>query len=259
MATDQLSDEEFMRYSAQLMLPDIGESGQLALRSARVLIVGVGGLGSPVAMYLAAAGVGHIYLADDDKVELSNLQRQIVYNQHQLQLHKVTAAQQNLTQLNPHITVTAISQRLDIDNLVHAVSAVDLVIDCSDNMISRQAINVHCVQQHKALIVGAGIGFEGQLISFDASKVDSACYHCLFPFSSDEAPKNCATSGILGPIVGTIGSLQALEAIKYLTGMTVSSFNRLMRFDGMNLQWQNLSISRNADCQVCSDVGQLQE
>ncbi|MFT5879087.1 MAG: molybdopterin/thiamine biosynthesis adenylyltransferase [Moritella sp.] len=259
MAAEQLSDKEFMRYSAQLMLPDIGERGQLALRSARVLIVGVGGLGSPVALYLAAAGVGHIYLADDDKVELSNLQRQIVYNQHQLQQHKVVAAQQNLAQLNPHIRVTMIKQRLAVDNLAHIVSVVDLVIDCSDNMATRQAINASCVQQQTALIVGAGIGFEGQLISFDASNVDSACYHCLFPFSSDEAPRNCATSGILGPIVGTIGSLQALEAIKYLTGMTVSSFNRLMRFDGINLQWQNLSISRNTDCQVCSGVGQLQE
>ncbi len=259
MAAEQLSDKEFMRYSAQLMLPDIGESGQLALRSARVLIVGVGGLGSPVALYLAAAGVGHIYLADDDKVELSNLQRQIMYNQQQLQQPKVIAAQQNLAQLNPHIKVTTNGQRLAENNLADAVSAVDLVIDCSDNMTSRQAINASCVQQQTALIVGAGIGFEGQLISFDASKVDSACYHCLFPFTSDEAPKNCATSGILGPVVGTIGSLQALEAIKYLTGMTVPSFNRLMRFDGMNLQWQNLAISRNADCRVCAGVGQLKE
>lgn len=259
MAVEQLSDKEFMRYSAQLMLPDIGEGGQLALRSARVLIVGVGGLGSPVALYLAAAGVGHIYLADDDKVELSNLQRQIMYNQRQVQQHKVVAAQQSLAQLNPHIRVTAIGQRLADNNLAHAVAAVDLVIDCSDNMATRQAVNARCVQQQTALIVGAGIGFEGQLISFDASKVDSACYHCLFPFSAGEVPKNCATSGILGPVVGTIGSLQALEAIKYLTGITVPSFNRLMRFDGMNLQWQNLSIARNADCQVCSGISQLQE
>ncbi|QUM82549.1 MULTISPECIES: HesA/MoeB/ThiF family protein [unclassified Moritella] len=251
-----LSDQEYMRYSAHLLLSDIGEQGQLALRNAKVLIVGVGGLGAPVALYLASAGVGHLYLADDDHVELSNLQRQIIFTQQQLKQMKVSAAKASLAQLNPHISVTAIAQRVTLDSanhqMVDMLAQIDLVIDCSDNMLTRQAINKICVTQKLPLIVGAGIRMEGQLISFNAQQTDSACYHCLYPFEETAETNNCSTSGVLGPLVGVIGSLQALEAIKYLTSMPLSSLNRLMRFDGKTLQWQYLSVTKNPDCSVCA-------
>ncbi|MGR6781904.1 HesA/MoeB/ThiF family protein [Moritella viscosa] len=251
-----LSDQEYMRYSAHLLLSDIGEQGQLALRNANVLIVGVGGLGAPVALYLASAGVGHLYLADDDYVELSNLQRQVIFTQQQLKQTKVSAAKTSLGQLNPHINVTAIAQRVTLDSannqMADMLSQIDLVIDCSDNMPTRQAINKICVTQKLPLIVGAGIRMEGQLISFNAQQTDSACYHCLYPFEETAETNSCSTSGVLGPLVGVIGSLQALEAIKYLTGMQVSSLNRLMLFDGKTLQWQYLSVTKNPDCSVCA-------
>ena len=251
-----LSDQEYMRYSAHLLLGDIGEQGQLALRNANVLIVGVGGLGAPVALYLAAAGVGHLYLADDDHVELSNLQRQIIFTQQQLKQTKVSAAKASLAQLNPHVNVTTIAQRLTLDSanneMADMLTRIDLVIDCSDNMPTRQAINKICVTQKLPLIIGAGIRMEGQLIAFNAQQADSACYHCLYPFEDTVEVNNCSTSGVLGPLVGVIGSLQALEAIKYLTGMPLSSLNRLMRFDGKTLQWQHLSVMKDPDCAVCA-------
>jgi len=251
-----LNDQEYMRYSSHLLLADVGEQGQLALRNAKVLIVGVGGLGAPVALYLAAAGVGHLYLADDDDVELSNLQRQIIFTQQQLKQTKVSAAKNSLTQLNPHITVTAIAERVTLDSadthMADILAGIDLVIDCSDNMPTRQAINKICVMKKIPLIVGAGIRMEGQLISFNAQLADSACYHCLYPFDDTAEVNNCSTSGVLGPLVGIIGSLQALEAIKYLTDMPLSSLNRLMRFDGKTLQWQHLSVAKDPDCSVCA-------
>ncbi|QFI39330.1 HesA/MoeB/ThiF family protein [Moritella marina ATCC 15381] len=250
-----LSDQEYMRYSAHLLLEDVGEKGQLALRHSKVLIVGVGGLGAPVALYLAAAGVGSLVLVDDDHVELTNLQRQIIFTQQQLKQTKVSAAKASLAQLNPHINVTALTARLTHDSannqLAEMLAAVDLVIDCSDNMPTRQAINKICVLQKLPLIVGAGIRMEGQLISFNAQDVDSACYHCLYPFNDTAEVNNCSTSGVIGPLVGIVGSLQALEAIKHLIGMPVSSLNRLMRFDGKTLQWQNLSVAKDPDCTVC--------
>jgi molybdopterin/thiamine biosynthesis adenylyltransferase len=252
----RLTDQEYMRYSAHLLLEDVGEKGQLALRNAKVVIVGVGGLGAPVALYLAAAGVGHLVLVDDDHVELTNLQRQIIFTQQQLKQTKVSAAKASLVQLNPHIHVTAIPARLTLDSAKHQMAEmladVDLVIDCTDNMPTRQVINKICVTHKIPLIVGAGIRMEGQLISFNAKQADSACYHCLYPFDETAEVHNCSTSGVLGPLVGVIGSLQALEAIKYLTGMSVSSFNRLMRFDGKTLQWQHLSVAKDPQCSVCS-------
>jgi len=238
------------------MLPEIGELGQIKLNNAKVLIVGVGGLGAPVALYLAAAGIGNLYLADDDDVELSNLQRQIIFTQQQLKQSKVSAAKESLIQLNSHITVTALAQRLTLgsgnNEMADMFAQIDLVIDCTDNMPTRQMINKLCVMHKAPLIVGASIRMEGQLISFNAQQADSACYHCLYPFAETAEVNNCSTSGVLGPIVGIVGSLQALEAIKYLTGMPLASFNRLMRFDGKTLQWQHLSVAKDPQCSVCS-------
>lgn len=249
---NHLSDQQFLRYSAQIMLPEIGECGQLKLANAKVLLIGLGGLGNPVAAYLAAAGVGYLYLVDDDEVELSNLQRQVLYRPAQLKQAKAQAAAAQLSQQNPLITLSPIQQRFSLDSDAYRLVAdVNLVIDCSDNMATRQLINQACVRYKTALIVGAAIGFDGQLISFDANQLESACYHCLYPFSDTEGPQNCAALGILGPVVGTIGSLQALEAIKYLAGLEMGSFNRLLRFDGKTLQSQHLAVSKNSECVVC--------
>lgn len=250
-----LSDKEFMRYSAQIMMPEIGESGQLKLKNAKVLIVGMGGLGSPVSAYLAAAGVGKLTLMDDDKVELSNLQRQTIYQQQQLKQTKVTAAAAVLKQQNPFIQIEAIAQRfVENADCRELVAMADVVIDCTDNMPTRQLINRLCVAEETALIIGAGIGFDGQLISFDAKRADSACYHCLYPFSEEESEeqKNCASLGVLGPVVAGVGSLQALEVLKYLLGLELASFNRLIRFDAMSLQSQHLMIAKNPECHVCA-------
>ena len=247
-----LSDSEFMRYSAQLMLPAFGDAGQLRLANAKVLLIGVGGLGCPVAAYLAAAGIGQLYLLDHDSVELSNLQRQILYTQSQLKMTKVAAAQQFLAQQNPHIKVTALAQKMvNSTTMANLVKSVDLVIDCTDNMATRQLINRLCVEQKTALIIGAAIGLDGQLVSFDARQPESACYHCLYPFTDNEGPQNCAALGVLGPVVGVIGALQGLEAIKFLTGMTLPSFNRLTRFDGRTLDSQHLAVRRDPGCKVC--------
>lgn len=252
LSEQSLSDKEFIRYSAQVMLPELGEAGQLALRNAKVLLIGAGGLGAPVAAYLGAAGIGHLYLVDNDSVELSNLQRQIIYNQSQINTPKVIAAQQFLEQQNPFIEVSAIKQRFAINDEMSAlVNDVDLVIDCTDNMKTRQRINAVCVAQKTALIVGAAVGFDGQLVMFDSKQEDSSCYHCLYPFNEDEGPQNCASLGVLGPIVGIIGALQGLEAVKYLAGMKVSSFNRLTRFDGRTLQSQHLIVDRDKACEIC--------
>ena len=250
-----VSDQEFLRYSAQIMLPEVGESGQLKLKNAKVLIVGMGGLGCPVSAYLAAAGVGNLVLMDDDKVELSNLQRQTIYQQHQLKQAKVSAAATALKQQNPFIRIDALAQRFINNADCHKlVAAADIVIDCTDNMPTRQLINRICVAEKTALIVGAGIGFDGQLISFDANQADSACYHCLYPFSEDESEgqQNCASLGVLGPVVAGIGSLQALEALKYIVGLELASFNRLIRFDAMSLRSQHLLIAKNPECHVCA-------
>lgn len=247
-----LTDKEFIRYSAQIMLPEIGEAGQLRLKNSRVLIIGLGGLGCSVAAYLVAAGIGSITLVDNDAIELSNLQRQVIYQQTQTNKPKATSAKRNLALLNDQVEITTVLTRFgESSDSEGLIKQADLVLDCTDNMSTRQAINAACIKYKKPLIVGAAIGFDGQLICFDASREDSACYHCLYPFKDDESTQRCASLGVLGPVVGTIGTLQALEAIKYLTGLTVPSFNRLLRFDGRTLQSQHLNVQKNPACQAC--------
>jgi len=248
-----LTDAEILRYSRHLLLEEVGESGQLSLKSAKILIIGMGGLGSPAALYLAAAGVGTVVISDFDSLEVSNLQRQIAYQSCDTGAQKVTLMKKRLEGLNPEIRVRCINTKMDESQLTMELMLADLVLDCTDNMASRQMINRACVQAKTPLIVGAAIRLEGQLMFFDHRKADSACYHCLFP-NNEEQTLNCSNSGVLGPVVGTIGTLQALEAIKYLTGLPSGINNKLKLFDGKTLEWQSFAINKDPKCQVCGQI-----
>jgi len=245
-----LSDAEILRYSRHLLLEDIGESGQQALKKSKVLIIGMGGLGSPAALYLAAAGVGTMVIADFDHLEVSNLQRQIAYSSDDLGGDKVVLMKKRLMQMNPDIRVRSINREMKREQLLMELSMVDLVLDCTDNMATRQMINAACVDKKVPLIVGAAIRFEGQLMFFDHRQEGAACYHCLFP-SHEEQTLNCSNSGIIGPVVGTIGTMQALEAIKHFTGLPSGLENKLKLFDGKTLEWQTFAINKDAQCSVC--------
>lgn len=245
-----LTDTEMLRYSRHLLLEEVGEFGQNKLRNSKVLILGMGGLGSPAAVYLAAAGVGSMVLADFDTLDISNLQRQIAYQSRDVGSSKVVLMKSRLNELNPHIKVRSVNCKMALTQLLMEVQLADLVLDCTDNMQSRQMINDACVQAKKPLIVGAAIRFEGQLMFFDHQQADSACYHCLFP-NNEEQQLNCTNSGVLGPVVGAIGVMQALEAIKYIVGLPSGVRNKLKLFDGKTLDWQTFAINKDPQCTVC--------
>lgn len=258
LAQHQLTDNEFKRYSPHLLLEEFGVSGQLALKAAHILVIGMGGLGSPVSLYLAAAGVGQIVIADFDSVDSSNLQRQILYNSEDIGREKVAAARARLLALNPEVKVRAVARKLEGSALQLEIGMADVVLDCSDNLATRYLISQACVVLNKPLISGAAIGFDGQLMVFDHRLKGEACYHCLFPNEQpssepppDEPAQSCGRSGVLGPVVGTIGSLQALEAIKLLVGMPSNQVGRVSRFDGRNLSWYHLTMSQDPNC-LCS-------
>ncbi|NBM53870.1 molybdopterin-synthase adenylyltransferase MoeB [Proteus sp. G2669] len=247
-----LNDNDFMRYSRQVMLEDIGLEGQNKLQQARVLIVGLGGLGSPASLYLAGAGIGELILVDDDKLHVSNLQRQILYRTQDIPEAKSDIAKQALLALNPDIKVTSYKQRIDDDSLLKLVKEVDLVLDCTDNMLTRQAINRACVAQQIPLISGSAVGFSGQLMVFEPP-FTHGCYHCLYP-DETEPQRNCRTAGILGPVVGVIGTLQALEAIKLLSDLPSSLSGKLRLFDGRKQNWSTLRLTPSKTCPVCRGV-----
>lgn len=246
-----MRDEQLLRYSRQIMLPAFDIAGQDRLLQSTVLVVGVGGLGSPVAMYLAAAGVGHLILVDDDIVEISNLQRQIVHREASLGESKVDSAHQALLALNSDVKITAINQRVDKALLERLVDRqVDLVIDACDNFSTRFAINEVCVKYKVPLVSGAAIRLEGQVAVFDSRQADSPCYQCLYRGGDDEQ-MSCSRNGVLAPVVGIIGSMQALEAIKILSGMGKSLCGRLLLFDAMTSTWRELRLPRDPACSAC--------
>ena len=245
-----MDDQQLLRYSRQILLPQIDATGQQTLLDARVLIIGVGGLGSPAAMYLASAGVGHIVIADDDVVELSNLQRQILHGESDLGRPKVESARDTLRELNPDVTVTALHTRLDADGLAEQVRQADLVLDASDNFATRFAINAACVQQGTPLVSGAAIRLEGQLSVFIPQRSDSPCYRCLYR-EGEEPDQTCTDNGVLAPVVGAIGSLQALEAIKVLLNIGEPLCGRLLIFDALYHEWRNIKLARDPHCPVC--------
>ncbi|CAC0115782.1 Sulfur carrier protein ThiS adenylyltransferase [Salmonella enterica subsp. enterica serovar Typhisuis] len=243
-----MNDRDFMRYSRQILLGDIAIEGQQKLLASHVLIVGLGGLGSPAALYLARAGIGTLTLADDDDVHLSNLQRQILFTTDDIAHPKAQAAKLRLAQLNPGSKLIVLQQRLTGDVLKNAVAHADVVLDCTDNMATRQEINAACVALNTPLITASAVGFGGQLMVL-TPPWEQGCYRCLWP-DDVEPERNCRTAGIVGPVVGMMGTLQALEAIKLLSGIETPS-GELRLFDGKTSQWRSLALRRASGCPVC--------
>ena len=255
-AMGSLDDASWLRYGRQLLLPELGEAGQRRLQDSRVLIVGLGGLGSPVALYLAAAGVGQLWLSDGDVLELSNLQRQILYTSADCGKAKGQLAARQLRQLNPQISIQAVAA-LSEENwgalLRPDGQSVDLVLDCSDNMATRQLVNRACVALAIPLLSAAVSGWQGSLALFDFRRQSArrhGCYHCLYP-TAQEPSLSCATAGVLGPAVGVIGSLQALEALKFLAGIETPALGRLSLFNALQGSWRHLQLRADPLCPVC--------
>ncbi|EAN1246969.1 HesA/MoeB/ThiF family protein [Salmonella enterica] len=243
-----MNDHDFMRYSRQILLGDIAIEGQQKLLNSHVLIVGLGGLGSPAALYLAGAGIGKLTLVDDDDVHLSNLQRQILFTTDDIAHPKAQAAKLRLAQLNPGSKLIVLQQRLTGDVLKNAVAHADVVLDCTDNMATRQEINAACVALNTPLISASAVGFGGQLMVL-TPPWEQGCYRCLWP-DDVEPERNCRTAGIVGPVVGVMGTLQALEAIKLLSGIETPN-GQLRLFDGKTSQWRSLALRRASGCPVC--------
>lgn len=248
-----MKDEALLRYSRQIMLPEMDVAGQQKLVEASVLIVGMGGLGCPAAMYLAAAGVGHLIIADDDTVELTNLQRQVAHSQASLGESKVASAEQTLRGLNPDVRITALNRRLQDQALLDAVAEADVVVDACDNFITRFAVNRACIQKHKPLVSGAAIRMEGQVAVFDSRNPESPCYQCLYS-EGDDDDASCSHNGVMAPLVGIIGSIQAMETIKVLTGIGKTLAGRLLLLDAITMQWREMKLPRDVNCQACGQA-----
>lgn len=250
-----MNDEQLLRYSRHILLPQIGVEGQERLLSARALVVGAGGLGSPAALYLAAAGVGAIILADGDTVDLTNLQRQILHRSQGIGRPKAESGRDALAEINPECRVVPLAQRLQGELLEEQVAGVDLVLDCCDNFATRHAINRACVKFGKPLVSGAAIRFEGQVSVFDPRDAHSPCYHCLFPEGEDVEEVRCAVMGVFAPLTGIIGSVQAAEALKLLIGCGQSLAGQLLLLDGLAMEWRSIAIPRDPGCTVCGTSG----
>ncbi|RQO63035.1 molybdopterin biosynthesis protein MoeB [Paucibacter sp. KBW04] len=250
-----MNDEQLLRYSRHILLDEIGVEGQQTLLQSHALIIGAGGLGSPVALYLASAGLGRLTLVDHDTVDLTNLQRQIVHSTARIGSPKVESARQGLAAINAEVQVTAIQQRADAALLDALVAQADVVLDCCDNFATRQAINRACVAHAKPLVSGAAIGFDGQISVFDsrASRRPGApCYACLFPPDSPVEEVRCATMGVFAPLVGIIGSMQAAEALKCLLNLGDSLAGRLLMLDARRMEWSEIHAQADPNCAVCS-------
>lgn len=245
-----MNDDQLLRYSRQIMLPRIDVAGQQTLLASRALIIGAGGLGSPAAMYLAAAGIGQLAIADPDTVDLSNLQRQLLHRTADIGRDKVASASETLASINPDIALTALPRALQGEQLDAQVALADIVLDCSDNYDTRFAVNSACVRNSTPLVSGAAIRMEGQLAVFDPRQADSPCYHCLYKEGENE-DQTCSENGVLSPLVGIIGAMQALEAIKVILSLGKPLVGRLVVFDGLQHEWRTLSLRRDPACSVC--------
>ncbi|RXZ44575.1 HesA/MoeB/ThiF family protein [Crenobacter cavernae] len=248
----ELNDTALLRYSRHILLPEIDIAGQERLLASRALIIGAGGLGSPVALYLASAGVGHLTIVDDDVVELTNLQRQIAHDTASLGHGKAESAAKRMRAMNPDIAVTPVAERLEGARLAELVAAHDLVLDCSDNFATRHAVNKAAVSARAPLVSGAAVRFSGQLAVFDSRVPASPCYHCLFPEEGEATDGPCATFGVLSPLVGVIGSLQAVEAVKLLSGLK-PALGRLTLYDALTGDFRSLRVPRDPGCPVCGE------
>ncbi len=246
-----MNDAQLLRYSRHILLNELGDLGQQRLLGSHALVIGAGGLGCSAALFLAASGVGHITLLDHDEVDLTNLQRQIAHTTDRVGHSKVASAKQAMLALNPDIQVMALPQKADPQLLAQLLPNTHVVLDCSDNFQTRHMLNLACVRHHIPLVSGAVIRLDGQLTTYDPRRADSPCYACVFP--PDQAPEeiSCATMGVLAPLVGVIGSLQAAEAIKLITQLGDSLVGRLQMLDGRSLSWTEMRLRRQAACSVC--------
>lgn len=246
-----MDDKDLLRYSRHILLPQIGIEGQERLHSASVLIVGAGGLGCPAGLYLAAAGVGRLTVADADTVDLTNLQRQIGHFTSAIDQNKARSLCGNMHSINPTVRIDAMEKRLEGALLEESVAGVDAVLDCSDNFATRHAVNRACASLRIPLVSGAALGFSGQLAVFDVRQPDSPCYHCLFPETVEEGPR-CSEAGVLSPLVGLIGTMQAVEAVKLLTGSGSPAVGKLILYDALSSEFRTVRVPRDAACPVCA-------
>ena len=246
-----MNDDQLLRYSRHILLDEIGIDGQQQLLASHVLIIGAGGLGCPAALYLGSAGLGRITIVDDDRVDATNLQRQIAHTTARIGLLKVESVQEAVAAINPDVTVIPVAQRADDELLEVLVQQADVVLDCSDNFATRHAINRACVKHGKPLVSGAAMRFDGQIAVYDARLTESPCYACVFPQTEQAPEANCATMGVFAPLVGVVGAVQAAEALKLLCGVGEPLTGRLLMLDGKCMQWSEMALSRNALCRVC--------
>jgi molybdopterin/thiamine biosynthesis adenylyltransferase len=246
-----MDDNQLLRYSRHILLPEIGIDGQDKLLASQVLLIGAGGLGAPVSLYLAASGVGQLTICDPDEVDLTNLQRQIVHYTDSIGRKKVESARDTLKRINPETRVEIVAERVAGERLEDLVKSTDLVIDASDNFATRHAINRACVRFARPLVSGAAIRFDGQVSVFDLRDSASACYHCLFPESDDLEEMRCAVMGVFAPLVGIIGATQAAEALKLLTGTGETLNGKLLMLDALTMQWRSVRLRKDPACPVC--------
>ena len=246
-----MNDEQLLRYSRHILLDAIGIEGQQRLLASHALVIGAGGLGSPVALYLGTAGVGRITIVDHDTVDLTNLQRQIAHNLARVGTPKATSAQASIAAINPDVQVTPLIERADGSRLDALVAEADVVLDCSDNFKTRHAVNAACVKHKKPLVSGAAIGFDGQISVYDTRSAEAPCYACIFPPEATFEEVQCATMGVFAPLVGIIGTMQAAEALKLLMGIGTSLAGRLQMLDARSMEWNEIRLGRQAQCAVC--------
>jgi molybdopterin-synthase adenylyltransferase len=250
--TTELSDDALLRYSRHILLPELGVEAQTAFVNAHALIIGAGGLGSPVALYLASAGVGTLTICDDDEVDLTNLQRQIIHDTRTIGKPKVQSAKQRIYEMNPLVNVRAIEKKVLGDVLDALVREADIVLDCCDNFATRHAVNRACFAYKKPLVSGAGIRFDGQVCVYDPREEKSPCYHCLFPEGDAPEEVRCAVMGVFAPVTGIVGTIQAAEALKVIANVGDALVGRLLTIDVMSMAFQEIKIPRDAACPVCS-------
>jgi molybdopterin-synthase adenylyltransferase len=246
-----MNDDQLLRYSRHILLDELGVEGQTRLMASHALVIGAGGLGSPVALYLGTAGVGTITLVDHDTVDLTNLQRQIAHNLSRVGQPKAASAAQSIAAINPEVKVLALQERADAARLDALVEAADVVIDCSDNFKTRHAVNAACVAHRKPLVAGAAVGFDAQISVYDRRREDAPCYACIFPPDAAFEEVRCATMGVFAPLVGIIGAMQAAEALKLLAGVGSSLAGRLQMLDARTMEWNEIRITRQGSCPVC--------
>ncbi len=247
-----MDDDQLLRYSRHILLPEMGIEGQEKLLAAHALVIGAGGLGSPAAMYLASGGVGRITLADGDSVDLTNLQRQILHTTAAVGRAKAYSGKDTLAQLNPEVEVSAIPERLEGERLAEIVASADIVLDCCDNFATRHAVNRACVKYRKPLVSGAGVRFDGQVSVFDLRSGEAPCYNCLFPEDTEAEETRCAVMGVFAPLTGIIGAVQAAEALKLLAGAGESLSGRLLLFDCLRMEWRSVRLAKDPACKVCA-------